>query len=129
MNTLNAQKAGIRGLFLLFIFILIMVLLCAGNALAYQILVKENPNSLDERNSGQISVYPNPIQDRLFIHSETVLIDKVEILNLLGQPVKVILAGNKESLEIERGTLPSGTYLLKVKDIKGSESFYRLVLQ
>ena len=58
-----------------------------------------------------ISLYPNPAQNVLFISAERT-IQKASIYNLLGKVVKTILIDNK-SKSIDISSLSSGMYLIK----------------
>jgi len=67
--------------------------------------------STPEVNFNEIILYPNPTNSIIFIESSQYAIDKVEILNLLGQNVGAI-SGNVQSIDISN--LASGLYLLKI---------------
>ena len=64
---------------------------------------------------GDLKVYPNPFKSDVTLEWKTIkVIDKIEMVNLLGQKVRTIVnpSGNKAS--ISRENLPSGIYFLKV---------------
>ncbi|ANQ49879.1 T9SS type A sorting domain-containing protein [Flammeovirga sp. MY04] len=83
------------------------------------ITVTENVTSVDEINtkSSALKVYPNPVEGTLKMVIEQSLndIQKVEVLNVNGQLLKVISAKNGKSVSnISVSDLKSGTYLLRV---------------
>lgn len=63
----------------------------------------------------RITIYPNPVEDRLFI-SSTESVKRVEIYNLQGKLVKVVINSTQE---IQVGDLKSGTYLIKITTDQG----------
>ena len=71
-----------------------------------------NNLAVDENESTNLVVYPNPAKDRLTIESEEI-IRQCEIYDLTGQLVKT-LENDSERMEISIEALPAGTYLVKL---------------
>ncbi len=63
----------------------------------------------------QITLYPNPITDKLSVNSSILSIQQLEIYNVLGK--RLITAINKTTLHLSR--LATGIYLLKISTDKG----------
>ena len=73
----------------------------------------------------QTKIYPNPANSKLFLDSENILIDKIEIFNSLGETVKTINAGFKA---INISDFASGIYLMKLysEDKTVSKKFIKI---
>ena len=69
-------------------------------------------DAVEENKDSEISVYPNPVRDRVVI--EGIEIAEVEVYNALGQMVKTIQGTN----EISVADLPQGVYLLRIADME-----------
>ena len=85
----------------------------------YGELVWQNPeyntcsypyDAVEENKDSEISVYPNPVRDRVVI--EGIEVAEVEVYNALGQIVKTFQGTN----EISVADLPQGVYLLRIAD-------------
>ena len=85
----------------------------------YGELVWQNPeyntcsypyDAIEENKDSEISVYPNPVRDRVVI--EGIEVAEVEVYNALGQIVKTFQGTN----EISVADLPQGVYLLRIAD-------------
>ena len=90
----------------------------------YGELVWQNPeyntctypyDAVEENKDAEISVYPNPVRDRVVI--EGIEVAEVEVYNTLGQMVKTIQGTN----EISVADLPQGVYLLRIADAEGKD--------
>ncbi len=78
-------------------------------------------NSIHELHDSQISVYPNPFNDVLYIQSDLVGSYHLRLHSLLGQCIEDrVITFNKEIIEIEVGNLNKGIYLLKLSNSKQS---------
>lgn len=66
-----------------------------------------------------ITIAPNPANDVITIQTSNAVIDRVEINNLAGQPVKNISIPGNTVVKIERAGLSAGIYLVKVITGKG----------
>jgi len=85
----------------------------------YFAVARDTVNSIHELNSKEIAIYPNPTSDLMSVklNSENRLIERIEIVNLLGQTVyKDEL--NKTSVKINLIDFNSGIYFLIVKSDK-----------
>ena len=83
--------------------------------------------TLDSKDYNQIkgfSMYPNPVSNQLFIHTEAGLTKNVQIFDLLGKQVlaKTIQG---DTLDV---TIPSGIYLIKVEEA-GKVTSQKLVVK
>lgn len=75
--------------------------------------LKESSNKLD------VKVFPNPLKDKLHLEFEqNTVIDKVSILNTLGQEVYKLLKPAPKQ-EIDVSYLPLGIYFIKVENKQG----------
>jgi hypothetical protein len=73
----------------------------------------EDPVGIEEKNDVQISVYPNPTSNHLFITSE-LQIEKVQLFSMNGQ---LIVTETNSTLNISE--LDSGSYVLRVITERG----------
>ena len=66
-------------------------------------------------------IYPNPVDDKLYINSKD-NIEEIEIYNLLGVKLysEVISQGNENMIDMS--DFESGLYLVKIKTDKGTET-------
>lgn len=78
-------------------------------------------NSLNIIQAPNIAIYPNPNKDGL-VQVVAENIASIELMDILGRNVEHIFNGNL----LDFSTSPSGTYLLKVSFINGSESVVKL---
>ncbi|MDP9959875.1 T9SS type A sorting domain-containing protein [Chryseobacterium lathyri] len=76
--------------------------------------VKENP----------VSVYPNPVSDVLIVLLKGNREEKAEIYNMEGRKVLETTIGNNSN-RIDVSNLPSGNYILTVKEIELSAKFIK----
>ncbi len=83
-----------------------------------------NSLQIDEQDNFKWLVSPNPFNDRLSITGDKE-IDKVEIINSIGQLVKVFLA-DSSNLQLDLSDCSSGIYFLKIFS-KENVGTYRLV--
>lgn len=59
-----------------------------------------------------MSIYPNPTSNEINIDSEATLVDKIEVLNLMGEILIIEEAYNISKVNI--GILPKGMYLVNL---------------
>jgi hypothetical protein len=59
-------------------------------------------------------VYPNPIEDILFVEGLNETDIQVQIYSLLGKPITVVSNYNDGKLKIDLAELPKGIYILKL---------------
>ena len=83
-------------------------------------LVWENPeygtctyDAIEENKDSEISIYPNPVRDRVVI--EGIEAAEVNVYNALGQLVKTV----RDTNEIPVADLPQGVYMLRIADAEG----------
>lgn len=69
-----------------------------------------------------LNVHPNPTNGKVIIENVNVI--SVEIYNMQGQNV-----GRFNTNEIDMGVLPSGMYILVVKDIEGNINIAKVALE
>jgi endoglucanase Acf2 len=74
---------------------------------------------VDEFLEDKIRMYPNPVNDKLFIKSQSENITKVEIYSILGNLVKKV-TNNINDIQVEE--LSSGLYLIKIYTSQGNIS-------
>lgn len=72
-----------------------------------------------------VSMYPNPVQDRLNIVSAQE-INQVVVRNLLGQNIKTIMVNNREA-SIDLNGISSGNYFITLKLANGQSSTQKFV--
>ena len=93
-------------------------------------LVWENPeygtctyDAIEENKDSEISIYPNPVRDRVII--EGIEVAEVQVFNAFGQMVKTIQGTN----EINVSDLPQGVYLLRIMDAEGKVYTNKIMIQ
>ena len=82
-------------------------------------------SSIDEMNSLEFSIYPNPTSNSIQINGIENSKTNYEILNSLG---KLVISGTLESREIDCTTLPNGIYFLKLIDSEQNMGIKRIVV-
>ncbi|MFW5878158.1 MAG: sugar-binding protein, partial [bacterium] len=80
----------------------------------------------DKYNDNQISVYPNPAGEKLFIKSGQA-IDYIEIYNGMGQQIKSINERFTGEINISLSEFNKGVYFIKAVDEKGTTSISRFI--
>ena len=83
-------------------------------------LVWENPeygtctyDAIEENKDSEISIYPNPVRDRVVI--EGIEAVEIQVYNTLGRVVKTVWGTN----EIPVADLPQGVFMLRIMDAEG----------
>ena len=79
-------------------------------------------DAVEENKDSEITLYPNPVRDRVVI--EGIEVAEVEVYNALGQRVKMVQSTN----EINVNDLPKGVYLLFITDAKGISQTKRITV-
>ncbi len=71
--------------------------------------------------NGDVNVYPNPAGNRLTITGNRIAVNKITLVNMLGQTVfnYNTVAGDKEPFNIDITTLPTGIYLYRITSENG----------
>ena len=67
------------------------------------------PLSVGENNISEIEIYPNPVNDRLFIHSKETILD-IQVYSIGGK----LIAEYSNTNEINFAPFSSGIYLVKM---------------
>ena len=75
-----------------------------------------------------ISLYPNPAKTAIQVDLGTALAKRIEVLDLLGQPIQVHQEVQGQ-YTIQRNQLPAGMYLVRVSFENGSQSIHRVIFQ
>ena len=98
----------------------------------YGELVWQNPeyntctypyDAVEENKDSEISVYPNPVRDRVVI--EGIEAVEIQVYNTLGQVVKTVRGTN----EIPVADLPQGVYLMRIADAEGNVYTYKITIR
>ena len=77
--------------------------------------------SIDENNLNTISIFPNPVSDKLTIKTtNNDLPDSYKIYNVLGQVIKEEFISSQSDLEINTSNYSNGLYFIKIT--KGNNS-------
>lgn len=76
---------------------------------------RDDIDGLSTTRNGSVTLYPNPVTDKLMIHSETTPVE-VAVFNLSGQPV----LDWKESRIIEMDGLAGGVYYVRMQFADGT---------
>lgn len=85
------------------------------NIYAYK---KENPVSIISDKAVELSVYPNPVVDKVFVESVED-INSIEVFNSIGKRLKVQRENNSQS-EIDFSSLDNGVYYLRISLANGN---------
>lgn len=80
------------------------------------LVLKNYVLDVTEKNKPNIAVYPNPVSDILFIASEGITIDNVNIYSLQG---KLVRSQIKASENIDVSNISEGLYLIEVSSSEG----------
>ncbi|MFM2223970.1 MAG: hypothetical protein RJA07_172 [Bacteroidota bacterium] len=69
----------------------------------------------------QLSVYPNPCNEKLLVRSNKLLVNTIEVTNVVGRIVfQQINKSLNQQLQIDVSKLSSGIYFIKATDINGN---------
>ncbi len=70
-----------------------------------------------------VSVYPNPASDRIFLRPELTEINNVRIMNITGQEMtnEVSMRQSADEVQINISTLKTGIYFLEIETTEGVE--------
>ncbi|MFI5219908.1 MAG: T9SS type A sorting domain-containing protein, partial [Bacteroidia bacterium] len=69
---------------------------------------------IEEINSSSISLFPNPAKDRFRIQGLKFKVEKIEIVNMIGNKVMTAEVNNKPETEIDVKKLERGIYFVKL---------------
>ena len=83
--------------------------------------------SLSFENNKSISLYPNPVSQRLYVNpAELANIESIRIMNALGQIVVANSAVSENGIRMEH--LPQGMYMVQIKKISGGMEIKKVVV-
>ncbi|MFN6379002.1 MAG: T9SS type A sorting domain-containing protein [Flavobacteriales bacterium] len=83
--------------------------------------------SIEESSSSEVMVRPNPTNGRVEIISKTRLINRMEILNAVGEVVYSKINNYENSNVLELTSFMSGVYYIKVYFENGESEVYKIV--
>ena len=72
--------------------------------------------SNEEFSFNEISIYPNPVKDILYINNQNETIEEIVVYDVLG---KKVMEQNNNNAQINLSDLQSGFYVVKIKTEKG----------
>jgi hypothetical protein len=72
-----------------------------------------------------MSLYPNPVQDKLQLHSDQ-MISQVVVRNLLGQAVRIMTVNNTETT-LDVSQMPTGNYVVSITFADGRVATRKIV--
>jgi hypothetical protein len=75
----------------------------------------------------QVSVYPNPVTDRLFIQSTNM--DQVKSLQLVSANGTMAFTSTKPQSEVDVKHLPAGSYILVINKKDGSKTSHKVLIR
>lgn len=78
----------------------------------------DSSTNINEQEKNDISIFPNPATDKIFIEPSDYKNTTIEIANINGQIIKIINY-SKEGGSIDIGELISGVYIIKVRNERG----------
>ena len=78
------------------------------------------PVSVNKVNSSFDAIYPNPVDQMLFISASNT-IKSIELLDISGYKLNIIATKNGSKAEINTNNLKSGIYILLIKQNDGNE--------
>jgi len=86
--------------------------------------------SLNELDSEEVNVYPNPFTDLLMLSTDELMsLAKVSIVNMDGKEILTVIPSGTEELKINTNSLLPGMYILKTTMMDGSSSQTSVVKQ
>lgn len=78
-------------------------------------------DNIDEQHEIQCKVYPNPVNDRLYIETQTLTqTQTIEIYDIYGRRQVTVTASHQGNLTIDVENLKSGIYFVKINTEKGN---------
>ncbi|MBT7145132.1 MAG: T9SS type A sorting domain-containing protein, partial [Bacteroidetes bacterium] len=88
--------------------------------------LKVGPNSIGENSiENSISIYPNPVKEKLFINSEIAEIEKIDIYNSIGK--LIYTETNKaKNIELDVSKYPMGVYFIRI-DLQNGNIIFKPV--
>ncbi len=101
------------------------IITISGNGVANKEIEVTQSGSLGitEIKERNVSFYPNPFDDKLFLTSNNQNIKEVNIYDSLGRLVKTISKINSMNFRLDAGNMTTGNYFIVIKTENGTESF------
>lgn len=92
-------------------------------------LLGTSVENLDEHPNADIRIFPNPVEDMLYIQSKDLFTDQVHIniINALGQKVLQTNASNTQLLSIDIANMTPGIYILSLS--VGNQIFTKKIIK
>jgi len=81
-------------------------------------LSTDNKRKEDEELENQLSIYPNPASDLIYIKGLNIKIVKVEVMDLTGKIIKSMVPENTQMAEVDVSQLSTGLYIVRVNNSK-----------
>jgi len=82
----------------------------------------ENP----QFNSKELLIYPNPVNDKLFIKTDKSL-ENINIYDLSGRKVINLNPGRNGEIEVQADLLQSGVYILQTTDSENNSNLFKFI--
>lgn len=84
---------------------------------------------IEEINSNEINIYPNPAKDIIFIdNGSQAIITNITIVDLLGKEVKEIPTLNSNNQTVDISELKSGIYFMSIFDNKKLIGYKKIII-
>ncbi len=112
-------------------FIIILLLLFSVN-LGYSQTAGDNIYSVNiQKKDATILLYPNPVRDNGFFVKSDSLIEKIELINVLGQTVKTLInkTGLPYNLFVEIRNLQKGMYMVQISLAGGKKKLSKVIIE
>ena len=94
----------------------------------YYVIEYDSNLGIDNTVVENIKIYPNPVNNILTIDNDLYAIARVDIINVLGQVVKVAkFISTTKKVTIDFSTINSGTYFVKVNYTNGKSIVKKLI--
>lgn len=89
----------------------------AGNAVSNQQIAFTSIYSIDENSFAQLQVYPNPVEDILYISPENLNSKdfEIRIFDFTGRMVKQLIENNTGLISVDVSDLTEGMYFIEIK--------------
>jgi uncharacterized protein YjdB len=98
----------------------------SGQIATMVVTISNQTTGVNELSLQKVNIYPNPVQNELFIEIENQTINQLEVIDFSGRIVKSVFNNNVKSINVSE--LNQGMYILKIETENGS-SVTRFVKQ
>ena len=89
----------------------------SGETATMVVTISNQTTGINELSLQNVNIYPNPVQNELFIELENETINQVEIIDFSGRIVKSVSNNNVSSINVSE--LNKGMYILKIETDNG----------